>query len=76
MGVLELVDRFRLGRNGKKNCASSSLVTHILHCNKKNKFSAKKPSDNLDTGLRVYRKKKHMKHMHFRARALILYVVD
>lgn len=36
---------------------------------KKNKFSAKKPSDNLDTGLRVYRKKKHMKHMHFRARA-------
>ena len=26
MGVLELVDRFRLGRNGENYCASSNLV--------------------------------------------------
>ena len=32
MGVLELVHRFRLGRNGGKDHASSSLVAHIIQC--------------------------------------------
>jgi hypothetical protein len=60
MGVLELVDRFRLGRNGSKTVQVQALSPIYCIAIKKNYFfSVKnkvKPSYNFDSGLRVNRK--------------------